>query len=101
EDLWWVLPLAWAVLPAFNTIAFLRVPLRPTVSQEEKIPLAALAKSKAFLLAMVLMLCAGASELSMSQWSSLFAEQALGLPKVVGDLLGPALFAVFMGLGRT
>lgn len=101
EDLWWVLPLAWAVLPAFNTVAFLRVPLRPTVSQEEKIPLAALAKSKAFLLAMVLMLCAGASELSMSQWSSLFAEQALGLPKVVGDLLGPALFAVFMGLGRT
>ena len=39
EDLWWVLPLAWAVLPAFNTVAFLRVPLRPTVSQEEKIPL--------------------------------------------------------------
>ena len=26
EDLWWVLPLAWAVLPAFNTVAFLRVP---------------------------------------------------------------------------
>ena len=50
---------------------------------------------------MVLMLCAGASELSMSQWSSLFAEKALGVPKVIGDLLGPCLFAVFMGIGRT
>lgn len=101
DGLWWVLPLVWAVLPAFNTVCFLRVPLRPTVSQEEKIPLATLAKSKVFLLAMVLMLCAGASELSMSQWSSLFAEEALGLPKVVGDLLGPCLFAVLMGVGRT
>ena len=37
----------------------------------------------------------------MSQWSSLFAEKALGVPKVLGDLLGPCLFAVFMGIGRT
>ncbi len=47
------------------------------------------------------MLCAGASELAMSQWSSLFAERALGVTKVIGDLLGPCLFAVFMGIGRT
>ena len=50
---------------------------------------------------MLLMLCAGASELAMSQWSSLFAERALGVSKVVGDLMGPCLFAVFMGIGRT
>ena len=58
-------------------------------------------RSGIFILAMVMMLCAGASELSMSQWSSLFAEKALGVPKVMGDLLGPCLFAVFMGIGRT
>ena len=46
------------------------------------------------------MLCAGAAELTMSQWSSLFTEQALGMPKVWGDLLGPCLFAVLMGLVR-
>ena len=54
-----------------------------------------------FLLALLLLLCAGASELAMSQWSSLFAERALGVTKVIGDLLGPCLFAVFMGIGRT
>jgi MFS family permease len=47
------------------------------------------------------MLSAGASEMAMSQWASYFAERGLGVTKVVGDLLGPCLFAVNMGLGRT
>lgn len=101
ESLWWILPLLWALIPAYNTFKFAKVPLMPTVSQEEKIPLGALCRSKVFLTAMVLMLCAGASELAMSQWSSLFAEEALGVPKVIGDLLGPCFFAVLMGIGRT
>ena len=101
EACWWVLPLFWALVPAYNSFRFSRVPLMPTVSQEEKIPLRSLCRSKIFILAMLLMLCAGASELAMSQWSSLFAEKALGVPKVLGDLLGPCLFAVFMGIGRT
>lgn len=101
EACWWVLPLFWALVPAYNSFRFSKVPLMPTVSQEEKIPLRSLCRSKIFILAMLLMLCAGASELAMSQWSSLFAEKALGVPKVLGDLLGPCLFAVFMGIGRT
>lgn len=101
EPLWWVLPLFWALLPAYNCVAFSTVPLLPTVPEEEKAPLRQLFTSKLFVTAMVLMLCAGASELAMSQWSSLFSEKALGVPKVIGDLLGPCLFAVFMGLGRT
>ena len=44
--------------------------------------------SKIFMIAMIMMLCAGAAELSMAQWSSLFAERALGVSKVMGDLLG-------------
>lgn len=38
--------------------------------------------------------------MAMSQWASLFAEEALGISKVVGDLLGPCLFALCMGTGR-
>lgn len=100
EAYWWVLPLLWALIPAYNIFRFAKVPMTPTVPQEEKIPLKRLCSSKIFILAMILMLCAGASELSMSQWSSLFAEKALGVPKVMGDLLGPCLFAVLMGIGR-
>lgn len=101
EDLWFILPILWSLLPLYNLFRFLKVPLMPTVPEEEKTPLKTLFTSKIFLVALLLMLCAGASELAMSQWSSLFAERALGVTKVIGDLLGPCLFAVFMGIGRT
>ena len=100
EDLWFVIPALWSLLPFYNLFRFLKVPLMPTVPEDERIPLKKLFVSRIFLVAMLLMLCAGASELAMSQWSSLFAERALGVSKVVGDLMGPCLFAVFMGIGR-
>lgn len=101
ENLWFIIPILWSLLPLYNLFRFLNVPLMPTVPEEEKTPLKTLFTSKIFLVALLLMLCAGASELAMSQWSSLFAERALGVTKVIGDLLGPCLFAVFMGIGRT
>lgn len=98
---WWLLPVLWALVPLYNLVRFLQVPLLPTVAEEVRTPIRGLLSSPIFQIALVLMVCAGASELTMSQWSSLFAERALGLPKVAGDLLGPSLFAVFMGVGRT
>ena len=62
---------------------------------------AQLIKTKRFRLFILLMICAGACELSMAQWASAFVESALGLPKTVGDLAGPCGFAVFMGLSRS
>lgn len=101
EAYWYVIPALWSLLPFYNLFRFLKVPLMPTVPEDEKTPLKTLLSSKIFLVAMLLMLCAGASELAMCQWSSLFAERALGVTKVVGDLMGPCLFAVLMGIGRT
>ena len=57
-------------------------------------------KVPVFWLAVILMVCAGASELSMAQWASAFTEAALGFSKTVGDLVGPCLFAVTMGICR-
>ncbi|MFC4058495.1 MFS transporter [Planomonospora corallina] len=100
DSAWQVLPLLWALVPLANLVAFLRVPLPATVPEEHRTPLRALLRAPAFAAALVLMLCAGAAELTMSQWSSLFAEQGLGVSKVWGDLAGPCLFAVLMGVGR-
>ena len=36
----------------------------------------------------------------MSQWASAFAETGLGVSKTIGDLAGPCMFAVLMGLSR-
>ena len=49
---------------------------------------------------MVMMLCAGATEIAMAEWASMFVQQALGVSKVIGDLSGPCAFALFMGMGR-
>jgi fucose permease len=97
---WPVLPLIWALIPLMNMVVFLRVPLPSTVPDEQRTTIGKLFTTSVFVMALVLMLCAGAAELTMSQWSSLFAEQGLGITKVWGDLAGPCLFAVFMGIGR-
>ncbi len=43
----------------------------------------------------------GAAEGAMTQWASSYIESALRLPKLLGDILGMAMFAVMLGLGRT
>lgn len=101
SSLWFVLPVLWSLVPLYNLLRFIKVPLMPSVPEHEKMQVSRLLNSKLFLVALILMTCAGASELAMSQWSSLFAEKGLQIPKVVGDLLGPCLFALLMGIGRT
>lgn len=98
---WHILPLLWAAVPFLNSFLFSAVPMPPETAPEERTPIGKILSSKTFILCLILMMGAGSSELAMSQWSSLFAEQGLGVSKVVGDLLGPCLFAVLMGLGRT
>ena len=101
--LWWIFPVLWALVPLCNLFYLNRVPYVTMIHEEvsdEATPIKELFANKLFWLSMLLMVAAGASELAMAQWASLFAERALGVSKVIGDLLGPCLFAVFMGLGR-
>ncbi len=100
DGLWYILPVTWAILPFVNGFVFLKVPLSPALSEEAGLPLGKLIKEKGFILILLLMLCAGACELTMSQWSSLFAQQGLMVSKEIGDLLGPCCFALLMGTGR-
>ena len=99
-SMWRILPLIWTVIPLYNLFCFCRVPLCPLVKEGRGMSVRELLRSPLFLLILVMMMCSGASELTMSQWSSLFAERGLGISKTLGDLLGPCLFAVLMGAGR-
>jgi fucose permease len=40
------------------------------------------------------------SEVVMSNWISTYMENALGISKVVGDILGAAMFAILLGIAR-
>ena len=99
-DRWNILPMLWALIPALNAVLFAAVPLCVLCEPEEKMSLLTLVTSPAFLLLFLLMFCAGASELAMSQWASYFAEQGLHVSKTVGDMLGPCAFALTMGCSR-
>lgn len=98
---WRIISLIWAIVPILNGILFLLAPLKNIIEDGEtglKIP--QLLRSGKFWLFFLIILCAGASEAAVSQWASAFVESSLGLSKTLGDLVGPALFAVAMGLSR-
>lgn len=97
---WQILTVIWAVVPLLNVFNFLSCPIERLVEDGEGLRTGQLLRLPLFLLMIVLMICVGASEATMAQWASAFTESALGVPKTVGDLAGPCLFAAFMGLSR-
>ena len=91
----------WALIPLFNAVVFVKTPIAPLISEGEVgMTVKELFVSKTFWLFMLMMICAGASEQSVGQWASAFAEQGLGINKTAGDLAGPMTFAICMGIAR-
>ena len=98
---WKILAVLWAVIPILNALVFTRVPIAPVLPEgEEGMTIGTLFQNRTFWLLFAMMICAGASEQSVSQWASLFAEKGLGISKTAGDLAGPMAFAVLMGASR-
>ena len=97
---WRWLAIVWALIPAVNIYNFATCPIVPIVEEGQGMGIRQLGKKPLFWVSICLMVCAGASELSMAQWASAYAEAALGLSKAVGDLMGPCMFAVTMGICR-
>ena len=98
---WKLLAVLWAVIPILNALIFTRVPIAPVLPEgEEGMTIGTLFQNRTFWLLFVMMICAGASEQSVSQWASLFAEKGLGISKTAGNLAGPMAFAVLMGASR-
>lgn len=99
-DSWKWLACLWAIIPAINVYNFATCPIEKLVEEGSGMGVRELFKKPVFWIAVCLMICSGASELSMSQWASAYVESALGFTKTVGDLVGPCLFAVVMGISR-
>lgn len=98
---WKILTCIWVAIPIINAIIFTSAPIAPLVEEGESgMSMVQLFKNKVFWVLMLMMLCAGASEQSVSQWASTFAEKGLGVSKTLGDLAGPMAFAVLMGNAR-
>lgn len=97
---WKILTLIWALIPLYNTFNFINCPIERLVEDGKSMGICKLLKTPVFWLMIILMVCSGASEATMAQWASAFTESAIGVSKTVGDLAGPCLFAMFMGISR-
>lgn len=98
---WKVLTLFWTIIPIGNMILFTKVPIYSLTDEDDKgMSVKELFGEKIFWVLMLMMVCSGASEQAVSQWTSTFAEEGLGIAKTMGDLVGPMTFSILMGLSR-
>ena len=73
---WKILACLWALLPLYNTFNFLTCPIESLTEEGEGLTIHQLCGIPVFWIALILMICAGASEISMAQWASAYAESA-------------------------
>lgn len=97
---WKILACIWALVPLYNICNFAVCPIEHLVEEGKGLSIGQLCRVPLFWVALLLMVCSGASELAMAQWASAYAESALGLSKTMGDLAGPCMFGITMGLSR-
>lgn len=99
-DNWRILAFLWAIIPLTNIFNFAVCPIEHLVEDGKGLSISQLFRIPLFWLACLLMICSGASELAMAQWASAFVESGLGMSKTIGDLAGPCMFAITMGISR-
>ena len=98
---WRWIVLAWSVFPFVNTFAFARVRMpRLAPEGEARHRLRALLRRPSYLALLAAIALAGATELTLGQWSSAYLERGLGLPKLAADLAGFCVFGLGMIAGR-
>lgn len=98
---WMYLTIFWALLPSVAFILFSTSPM-PEINVSN--PAGGKNAGKKNLIMSLCVLCiffGSAAENSMTSWISSYMEIALTIPKIVGDILGMAAFAVALGLTRT
>lgn len=90
-----------SIVPIVSIILFSGTKI-PAMKTPERVSGAIkLLKNKSLWLCVAAIFLGGAAECNMAQWVSGYAEQALGVPKFLGDVFGVALFGFMLGLGRT
>ena len=83
---WKILTFIWALVPLYNTFNFINCPIERLVEEGQSMGNKKLLKTPIFWLMILLMVCSGASEATMSQWASAFTESSIGVSKTIGDL---------------
>ncbi len=98
---WQCLALIFMIVPFMSLILLWDAEIPEMETPERVSGALAFLKNRGVWLCVLAIFLGGASEVTMAQWSSSYLEYAVGIPKILGDVLGVAMFAVMLGLGRT
>jgi fucose permease len=92
----------WAALPVIGSILLMRAPL-PDMNTAPPTASAGNTKkrTKGLILCILCIFLGSCAENTMANWIAAYAENALGIPKVWGDLVGMMLFAVLLAVSRS
>lgn len=93
-----ILTVFWAILPLVASFLFCTAPIPDTnIHSSEK---GSGNRGKGIVLCVLCIFLGSAAENVMTNWISGYMENALQLPKSVGDILGLAVFALLLALCR-
>ena len=98
---WQWIPLGMTALPIAAAVLFTTTDIPALPTPEKLTDVMSFLRNGGLWLCVAAIFLGGASECTMAQWSSGYLEKAMGVPKMLGDALGVALFAFMLGLGRT
>lgn len=98
---WMYLTMFFAVLPVISCVLFCISPMPEMNISHSGASEAAGRQGKGILLCVMCIFLGSCAENAMTNWISGYMENALRIPKAVGDILGMATFALLLGFGRT
>lgn len=102
KEYWMYLTFFWTVLPIIASILLMTSPLpNMNMSQSESKSTISKHRTKGLLLCMLCIFLGACAENTMSNWISVYTENALHIPKVWGDIFGMSLFAILLALTRS
>ena len=99
---WYFVMIGFAVLPLITAFLFMTSPI-PSIkvgSETKAVGERSKARTKGLILCILCIFFGSCAENTMTNWISSYAESALRIPKIVGDVCGVALFALLLALAR-
>ncbi len=97
---WMYLALFWAALPLISSFLFFTSPIPDMDVHSADSEKGRNSHRRVILLCVLCIFLGSAAENTMTNWISSFMENALLIPKTVGDILGLAVFALLLALTR-
>ena len=101
KESWPLLTLLFCIIPGVCAVLFAKSHIPQLQTEGGSREVGRIFKTPALWASVLAIFFGGAAEVTMAQWSSGYLEQAIGIPKVWGDIFGVAAFALTLGMGRT